>query len=86
MPETKYGAAVLQKYADDLYSRARWVIFSTAFPYELITFVLAFLFLCGADLLKRAECESINPTGRSLNCLSSELPSVSTPSIRRRSC
>lgn len=52
MPETKYDAAVLQKYADDLYSQARWVIFSTTFVYGLVTFIGAFLLVSGLDLFK----------------------------------
>jgi len=43
MPETKYDAAILQQYADDLYAQARWVIFSTAFLYGLVTFGVTFL-------------------------------------------
>jgi hypothetical protein len=43
MPETKYDAAILQQYADDLYAQARWVIFSTAFIYGLVTFGVTFL-------------------------------------------
>jgi hypothetical protein len=43
MPETKYDAAILQQYADDLYAQARWVIFSTASIYGLVTFGVTFL-------------------------------------------
>jgi hypothetical protein len=42
MPETKYDDAILQRYADDLYAQARWVIYSTAFIYGLVTFGIAF--------------------------------------------
>lgn len=52
MSETKYDAAILQQYADDLYAQARWVIFSTAFIYGLVTFGLTFLISIGPDLFK----------------------------------
>ncbi len=38
MPETKYDAAILQQYADDLYAQARSVIATTAFIYGLVAF------------------------------------------------
>jgi hypothetical protein len=43
MPETKYDAAILQQYADDLYAQARSVIATTAFIYGLVAFGVAFL-------------------------------------------
>jgi hypothetical protein len=52
MPKTKYDAAILQQYADDLYAQARWVIYSTAFMYGLVTFGVTFLISTGADLFK----------------------------------
>jgi len=62
MPETKYDTAVLQKYADDLYSQARWVIFSATFIYGLVTFVVSFLLVSGLDLVKHPSASvSIQP-------------------------
>ena len=52
MPETKYDAAILQQYADDLYAQARWVIYSTAFIYGLVTFGVTFLISNGATFFK----------------------------------
>lgn len=41
MPETRYDAAILQQYADDLYAQARWVIVRMALIYGLVTFGVA---------------------------------------------
>jgi len=62
MTETKYDATVLQQYANDLYSQASWVIYSTAFIYGLITFGVTFLISSGADLFKHPNAGlSIQP-------------------------
>ena len=57
MSETKYDAAVLQQYADDLYGQARMVIFSTAFIYGLVTFGVAFLISSGAEMFKHPNAD-----------------------------
>ena len=40
---TQYNAKVLQKYVDELYARARAVIFTTALKYGVISLVVAFI-------------------------------------------
>lgn len=39
MLATEYDAQILQKYADDLYARARWVVFKFTLGTGLLTFV-----------------------------------------------
>jgi hypothetical protein len=41
MTPTQYDSSILQQFADDLYSRARWIIFSTAAMYGTVVFVLS---------------------------------------------
>jgi hypothetical protein len=55
MAETKYAATVLQKYADDLYSQARWVVFSTAFVYAFVSFVGVFLLEASLALVRHLD-------------------------------
>ena len=61
MPETKYDAAMLQQYADDLYAQARWVIFSTAFIYGLVTFGVTFVVSNASTIFKSNFNLSIQP-------------------------
>ena len=41
MNPTRYDSSILQQFADDLYARARWIIFSTAAVYGVIVFLLS---------------------------------------------
>ena len=41
MKTTQYDSSILQQFADDLYSRARWIIFSLAAAYGAVVFVLS---------------------------------------------
>jgi len=43
MKPTQYDSSILQQFADDLYSRARWIIFSTAAMYGTVVFVLSLI-------------------------------------------
>lgn len=36
---TQYDAGILQQFADDLYARARWIVFTTALVYTFVGFV-----------------------------------------------
>jgi hypothetical protein len=36
--QTQYDAAILQQFADDLYARARWIVFTTALVYTFVGF------------------------------------------------
>lgn len=38
---TQYDASVLQQFADDLYARARWIVFTTGAKYGVIGLVLS---------------------------------------------
>ena len=46
---TQYDPRVLQEYADDLYTQAKWIIFGTALRYFLVALVLSIT--CAAILL-----------------------------------
>jgi hypothetical protein len=61
MPETKYDAAILQQYADDLYAQARWVIYSTAFIYGLVTFGVTFVISNVGTIFKSNVNLSLQP-------------------------
>lgn len=37
--QTQYDAAILQQFADDLYARARWIVFTTALVYIVVAFI-----------------------------------------------
>jgi hypothetical protein len=41
----QYDSGILQKYADDLYSQAKWIVVSTALGYGLVAFVVIWLAL-----------------------------------------
>lgn len=43
MNPTQYDSSILQEFADDLYARARWIIFSTAAMYGTVVFVLSLI-------------------------------------------
>jgi hypothetical protein len=43
MNPTQYDSSILQRFADDLYLRARWVILSTAAAYGAVVFVLTII-------------------------------------------
>lgn len=62
MPETKYDAAILQQYADDLYAQARWVIYSTAFIYGLVTFGVCFVLSNGGTFFRSNFHLSLDPS------------------------
>lgn len=40
---TQYDASILEQFADDLYSRARWVVLTTAAKYGVVGIVLSLL-------------------------------------------
>jgi len=61
MPETRYDAAILQQYADDLYAQARWAIYSTAFIYGLVTFGVAFVISNVGTIFKSNVNLSLQP-------------------------
>jgi len=42
---TEYDAKVLQVYADDLYQQARYVVFTTALRYSVMTLLLSLVIL-----------------------------------------
>lgn len=43
MKPTQYDSSILQQFADGLYSRAQWIIFSTAAMYGTVVFVLSLI-------------------------------------------
>lgn len=43
MTPTQYDSSILQQFADDLYSRARWIIFTTAAMYGTVVFLLSLI-------------------------------------------
>ena len=49
MAPTQYDSSILQQFADDLYSRARWIIFSTAAMYGTVVFVLSIIGVLSAS-------------------------------------
>jgi hypothetical protein len=51
----KYDPDILQQYADQLYSDAKWIIFTTALRYSIIAFVIAILFLMTFDARARFD-------------------------------
>jgi hypothetical protein len=61
MSETKYDAAVLQQYADDLYTQARWAIYSTAFIYSLVTFGVCFVLSNSGTIFRANFHLSLDP-------------------------
>jgi hypothetical protein len=52
MKEVTYDAAILQKYADELYRQAWAIIATTALKYGSITFVATLLVSSGVSFLK----------------------------------
>lgn len=49
---TQYDSSILQQFADDLYARARWIVFTTALVYAFVGFVGS-AFLAGFLKLSR---------------------------------
>jgi hypothetical protein len=43
MNPTQFDSGILQKFADDLYARARWIIFSTAAMHGAVVFILSYI-------------------------------------------
>jgi hypothetical protein len=54
MKEVTYDAAILQKYADELYRQAWAIIATTALKYGFITFVATMLVSSGVSFLKHS--------------------------------
>ncbi len=52
MKETTYDEAILQKYADELYSEARWIIATTTLKYAFVTFMAIALLSSGLSFMK----------------------------------
>ncbi|HJT54373.1 MAG TPA: hypothetical protein VJ848_11020 [Candidatus Angelobacter sp.] len=51
----RYDPDILQHYADQLYRDAKWIIFTTALRYSIITFVIAMLILMALDARARFD-------------------------------
>ena len=51
----KYDPEILHQYADQLYTDAKWIIFTTALRYSIVTFVIAMLILMTFDARARLD-------------------------------
>src|SRR5260221_6927727 len=40
---TPYDPSILQRFADELYRQARWIVFGTALRYSLVIFLFVFV-------------------------------------------
>lgn len=49
MAPTGYDSSILQQFADDLYSRAGWIIISVAAMYGIVVFVLSIIGVLAAS-------------------------------------
>lgn len=60
MPTTSYDAEILQQFADDLYARARTIVFTEAVKYAVIAFALSWAIAFGVRTAKpKADVEPL---------------------------
>lgn len=57
---TDYNSHILQQYADELYRRAKWIVFWTAVKYGLAAFVLALILAAVVNSQKQIGVSSEN--------------------------
>jgi hypothetical protein len=63
---TDYDPNVLQQYADQLYSQAKWIVFWMALTYGLFFLVIGFLAVVGVALLPLADASLANAANPAL--------------------
>jgi hypothetical protein len=63
MNPTQYDSGILQQFADDLYSRARWIIFSTAAMYGAIVLILSLIGVMAAKHSSSLETQDFGVIG-----------------------
>ena len=57
---TEYDQNILQQFADQLYSQARWIVFSTAIKYGFTVFLVAFGLFVAFGSQKHIDASTAN--------------------------